>query len=166
MQWSESAICVHISLPSCTSLPSSSSNTHPGHHRAPSWALCTLQKLPTICFTHAIAYTSILISQFIPPSLPLLVHTFVLYICISILALTLFFKGVEVLSKLGHFQMPKQVAWLSLLLFYCNPSRRWPMRPDDLGKSYYIIFRSSALTGQYNWAEQLLCFVHSYAPST
>ena len=91
---------------------------------------------------HSVCMT-IPFSQFIHPSLPfpLCVNTLILYISISIPALVLFLKGAEVLSKLGHFQMPKQVTWLSLLSFYCNSSRRWPMRPDDLGKSYYNIFQ-------------------------
>ena len=41
---------VYIPFPSLTSLP------HPtppiGHHRAPSWVPCAIQKLPTSCFTH------------------------------------------------------------------------------------------------------------------
>ena len=40
-----------------------------GHHRAPSWAPCAMQELPTsFYFTHGSVYMSIPISHFIPPS--------------------------------------------------------------------------------------------------
>ena len=42
---------------------------------------------PAIYFAHSSVHTSILISQSIPPPSPLGVHTFVLYICVSISAL-------------------------------------------------------------------------------
>ena len=129
--------------------------SHLGRHRA--------RKL---FIFHTVVYVYVNATLSICPILSFLhcVHKSLLYISIFIPALVLVFKGAEVLSKLGHFQMPKQVTWLSLLLFYCNSSRRWPMRPDDLGKSYYNIFRSGALAGQSSWAGQLLCFFSLLCP--
>ena len=40
----------------------------PGYHRVPSWALCTLQQLPTTHFTQDGVYMLKLLSQFVPPS--------------------------------------------------------------------------------------------------
>ena len=58
-----------LSLP--PTLPSS-----PGHHRALSWAPCAKQQVPPSplpsYFTHASAYMSVLLSQSVPPLLPLL----------------------------------------------------------------------------------------------
>ena len=60
----ESAVCIPISPPPGT-------YPHPiplGHHRAPSWAPCAIQQLPTIYSTHCSVYISDPISQFIPTS--------------------------------------------------------------------------------------------------
>ena len=85
VQWTESALCIHISTPSWDSLPHH--RTPPGHHRAPSWALCAIQQLPMMtCFTPGSAYMSIPASQFTSPRLPHPASTS-LYICVSILAL-------------------------------------------------------------------------------
>ena len=131
VQWSEPVICRHIFPPpwACLPIPCPS---HLGCHRA--------RKLFIL---HTVVYVYVNATLSIRPILSFLhcVHKSLLYISISIPALVLFLKGAEVLFKLGHFQMPKQVTWLSLLSFYCNSSRRWPMRPDDLGKSYYNIFQ-------------------------
>ena len=51
IQWSISAVCIHISPPSWISQPFSHP-THLGHNRAPSWASWALQQVPTIYFTH------------------------------------------------------------------------------------------------------------------
>ena len=47
VQQSESAICIHRSPPSGTPLPPHPHPIHLGHHRAPSWAPCITQKVPT-----------------------------------------------------------------------------------------------------------------------
>ena len=49
VQWSESALCIPISPPSWTSLLPNSPPPPPhlGHHRAPSWAPCAIQQVPT-----------------------------------------------------------------------------------------------------------------------
>ena len=47
VQWSESAICTHISLFSWTFLPPLPHPTHLGHYKAPSWASYTIQQLLT-----------------------------------------------------------------------------------------------------------------------
>ena len=56
VQQRDSAICIH------TSPPSWASSLHPtplGHHRAPIWAPCVIQQLPTSClFTHDSAYVN------------------------------------------------------------------------------------------------------------
>ena len=75
------------SLPFWASLPAA---PHPptslGHHRA---KLPTLYSSfpPAIYFTHAGAYISILLSQFVPPSFPHCAHKSLLNICVSIPAL-------------------------------------------------------------------------------
>ena len=66
-------------------LPSSWTH-HPtplGHHRAPSWAPCVTQQLPTSClFAHGSVYVSFLIFQF-DPHLPCVCMSF-LYVYVSI----------------------------------------------------------------------------------
>ena len=47
VQQHESAIIIHISLPSWTSLPPYVHPTHLGHQRGLSWAPCVIQQLPT-----------------------------------------------------------------------------------------------------------------------
>ena len=47
VQWSESAVRIHMSPPSWASLPPPPHPTPLGHHRALSWAPCAIQKLPT-----------------------------------------------------------------------------------------------------------------------
>ena len=58
-----------------------------GHHRAPNWAPCAIQQVPTsyLFYSWGSVYMSIPISQFILP-VPH-VHKSILYICISIHAL-------------------------------------------------------------------------------
>ena len=75
--------------------------THLGHHTASqSWAPCPIQELPpSYLFTHSSANKSIPISKFIPT--PALVHTSVLYVCISIPtlqigSLILFFSRIHI----------------------------------------------------------------------
>ena len=51
VQWSESAICIPKSPPSWTSHPPPHP-THLGHHRAPSWAPCAIQQVPTSYLFH------------------------------------------------------------------------------------------------------------------
>ena len=80
LQWSESATCICNSPRSWASFPSPLS--HPvGHHRASSWAPVLYNRFPlAIYFTHGSAYMFMLLSQVVPPSFPLCVHKFVLYI--------------------------------------------------------------------------------------
>ena len=78
MQWSESPLCTHISPPSWAFLPP----LHPtplGHHRAPSWAICATEQLPTSCLFYECSSPSL-------SHLPLshFVHMSILYVCISI----------------------------------------------------------------------------------
>ena len=75
-------IYIYISPPSWTFLP-----PHLGHPRAPSWAPCAVQQVPTSYFTQGSVYMSVLISQFVPPSPSPRIHMSVLYVCVSIPAL-------------------------------------------------------------------------------
>ena len=69
VQWSESTMCIHISPPSWTFLSHPTPSPALGHHRAWSWAPCAIEQLLTSCFTHGSVFiSSVLISQFIPPS--------------------------------------------------------------------------------------------------
>ena len=64
IQHSESAMSIHISTPSWTSLP-----PHPwGHHRPVVWAPCVTRQLPSSYFTHGSVYVSVILAQFIPLS--------------------------------------------------------------------------------------------------
>ena len=80
VQWSESAIWIHISLPFCTPSPNS---TYLGYHGAPNWTPYAIQHVPPpICFTHSSAQISIPNSYFIPHYLsPTHIHTSILYMC-------------------------------------------------------------------------------------
>ena len=75
------------SLPFWASLPAA---PHPptslGHHRA-KFPMLYSSFPPAIYFTHADAYISILLSQFVPPSFPHCAHKSFLNICVSIPAL-------------------------------------------------------------------------------
>ena len=66
--------------------------SHLGHHRALSRVPCAIQQvLISYLFIHSGVYMSVPISQFIPPPpSPLGIHTFVLYICVSISVLHIF----------------------------------------------------------------------------
>lgn len=44
---------------------------------------------------------------------------------------------VQVLFKVGHFQMPETVVCLSLLLLPSVPNRRCGLSSDDFGESYH-----------------------------
>ena len=81
VQWSGSAICKHASLP--LGPPSYPPSTPLSHHRAPSGAACSLQRVPTICLTHGGAYTKLPNSQltwlFLPS--PTSTHSFS-YLCL------------------------------------------------------------------------------------
>ena len=69
-----------------TYIPSFLSFSHPiptfGHHRAPSWAPCAIEHVPTSRLFYTWQYTSVLISQLIPPCL-LCVHLSVLYFWVT-----------------------------------------------------------------------------------
>ena len=88
VQWSESAICIHVSPPCWTSLPPPLP-PDVGRHRAPSWAPCAVPQVPTSYLFYA--WQCIYVKPNLPihPILPFphCVHTSVLYICISIPAL-------------------------------------------------------------------------------
>ena len=64
VQQRESAICIHISPPWLS--PPAPNHTPLDHHRAPSWAPCATQQLPTSCHvTHGSAHISVPLSQLI-----------------------------------------------------------------------------------------------------
>ena len=78
VQWSESAICMHISPLFWISFPFRSP-------QSTEFPVLYSRFSLVIHFIHSSVYMSIPISQFIPPHLcPLGVHTFVLYVCVSI----------------------------------------------------------------------------------
>ena len=64
VQGSESALCIHISPLSWTSLPSLPHPTHLGHHRVLSWAPSTVQQVPTSYLFHTWDTTEWLHYQF------------------------------------------------------------------------------------------------------
>ena len=102
---SESAICIHIS-PASRASPSP---FHPvGHHRAPSWAPCAVQQPPSSHLPYT--WQCICVSATLPvrPTLPFsaCVHTFVLYIYISVAQWNISHKRKEV----GSFVM----IWMDL----------------------------------------------------
>ena len=67
LQCCESAMCIHTSPPSWTSLPRHHP-THLGHHRERAELPVLYSRFPLASyFTHGSVYMSILISQFIPP---------------------------------------------------------------------------------------------------
>ena len=69
-----------------TYVPSLSSPTPPGCHRAPGWAPCVIRNFPlAIYFPYAKVHVSVLLSQFVPS--PCCVHKSVLYVCVSTPAL-------------------------------------------------------------------------------
>ena len=80
VQWNKSAVCVHISPPSWTVLPTHPHPTPLGHHGAPSWAPFMRQQLPTSPLSHTWC-----VFQSQPPSTSPTsshnIHTFVLYPC-------------------------------------------------------------------------------------
>ena len=79
-----SYICIHISPPSCTSLLQPCS-TLLGPHRAPDWAPCAIQHLPTTYLFYTWSYISVGPSlPFIPPfpSPPLGPHVHSLCLCL------------------------------------------------------------------------------------
>ena len=85
-QWSESTICLHISLPSWTFLPPPPHPMYLCHH----WALilvpCAVQQVPLgIYFTYDSMYMSILISQFTFPFPTRSTCQFSMSVCILVL---------------------------------------------------------------------------------
>ena len=73
---SESATHTHTHTHHIYSLPLELSShptpclTHLGHYRAPTWALCALQQVPTSSLFYTWVYMSIFLSQFVLPSPP------------------------------------------------------------------------------------------------
>ena len=77
-------------IPSLLGLPTAHPHpTLPGHHRAPSWASCDVQRLPTSClfYTWQHIYVNATLSICPTLSFPCCVHKSILYIFISIPAL-------------------------------------------------------------------------------
>ena len=70
-------------------LPPGSHPTPLGHHRAPGWAPCVIQQLPTsyLFYTRSYIYVSATFSIHPALSFPCYVHKSVLYICVSISSL-------------------------------------------------------------------------------
>ena len=76
VQQRNSAISIYVSPPSRTSLPPTTSPTALSHHRAPGWAPCALQQLPTSYhFAHGNVCVSMLLSQLIACSFSLTAFT-------------------------------------------------------------------------------------------
>ena len=81
-------ICVYAYIPFFIELLPTPYPTPLDRHRAPSWAPCAIQQLPTGWFMQGSAHLSIPVSQFIPPlSTQTRVHTSVPSVCASILTL-------------------------------------------------------------------------------
>ena len=75
-----------ISPSSWASLPP---HTPPGHHRAPSWAPCVIERLPTRCLFHTWSRICVSVTLSVHPTLSFsyYAHTSLPYVCISIPAL-------------------------------------------------------------------------------
>ena len=84
VQQPESAICRHISPPPWASLPPACRSPL-GHHRAPSWAPCASQRLPTGCFTRAGVHVPPPLAVCPVLSFPCCVHWSTLCTCVSVL---------------------------------------------------------------------------------
>ena len=82
VQWSESAICIHLSPCSWASFQHPPHLTPPGHHRTLSWAPCAVQQLPTSYFTHDHVCPNLTTHPIAIPSPH--VHMSVLYVYVSI----------------------------------------------------------------------------------
>ena len=78
-------------IPYLLNLPPTSNPhpTHLGHHRAPSWAPCALQQVPTsyLFYTRLCIYVNPNLPMHPTPLSPPRVHMFILYICVCIPAL-------------------------------------------------------------------------------
>ena len=84
VQQPESAICRHISPPPWASLPPACRSPL-GHRRAPSWAPCASQRLPTGCFTRAGVHVPAPLAVCPVLSFPCCVHWSTLCTCVSVL---------------------------------------------------------------------------------
>ena len=138
-QWSESAICIHISPPSWNLPP-----THPPFHpsRSPNMVttehraelLVLYSSFPlAIYLTHSSVYMPIPISQFIPPPLPLpYAHMSVLYTFVSIPALHIGSPAYR-LSFLDSTYMRSYMIFVLLFLtsFCLTVSRYIHISADD-----------------------------------
>ena len=79
-----SAISIHISPPSWASIPPAPHTTPLGHHRAPSWAPCIIQQVPTSYLFHTCRWTNASFLILPTPPFPHCVHMSILYIWVSI----------------------------------------------------------------------------------
>ena len=86
-------------IPSLLDLPLTPPSHPLGHHRAPSWAPCAIQHLPTsyLCYTWQCVYISATLSICPTLSFPLSVHKCILDVCVSLPALQI---GSSVLFSL------------------------------------------------------------------
>ena len=74
MKWTI-RVCVCVCVSVSTSSPPPPDPSPVGHHRVWSWAPCAVQQLPTsYLFYHGSVHMSTLLSQFVPPALPLYPH--------------------------------------------------------------------------------------------
>ena len=96
IQQCESAIIIHLSIPSVLSRPPLPNPTSLGHHRAPDWAPCVLQQLLT-SHLFCIVYVSMLalLSPFVPlpPSLTLFTSCF-LHLCLHSFPANMFINTI------------------------------------------------------------------------
>ena len=76
VQRSESAMCKRVSPPSWVSLPAPRPS-HPGRHRALSWAPCAVREAPTsrLCYTWWCVHVSSTFSVLLAVSFPRCVHS-------------------------------------------------------------------------------------------
>ena len=90
-----------------------------GSHRAPDWATCVIQPIPTGGFTYGNVYVSMLLSHFIPPSPSLTVSTVLFSVCISIASLRIgssTFLNILFVGEQGHGSI---AIFLIFSLFSC-----------------------------------------------
>ena len=119
VQWSESAIRIHIPPPSQISLPPLHL-THPGPHRTLNWAPCATQHLPMSClfYTRRCIYVNATLP--IHPTLPFppSVQTAVLQVCVSSLR-------TLIQSDQGPTLMASRGKWQPTPVFLPGKSHGW-----------------------------------------
>jgi len=141
----ESAICVHVSPASWTSLPPRP--TPPGCHRALGWAPGVTGQASTRYFAYGNVYVSMLLSQFVPPSSPRAVSTRLLSMPASPLlpaAVSVFNVNISALNSQRRSSKTAQFGYHSLPVSSCGSfffSTEEDERRDKAGLDVWLLVR-------------------------